>query len=74
MIWDEDIEAIADTLKENGITEFTISCQFSSLINTLVKFEKHGFRIVGSTEVNAIYTDFATGELAKIPALKLSCK
>lgn len=35
-IWEEDIEPIADFLKAKGITEFTISSTFSSLIPTLV--------------------------------------
>ena len=35
VIWDYDIEEIAQTLKANGITEFTISSTFSSLIETL---------------------------------------
>lgn len=35
VIWDYDIEEIAQTLRANGITEFTISSTFSSLIETL---------------------------------------
>ena len=72
VIWEEDIVAIADTLKENGIDEFTISCNFSGLIRSLVEFEKVGYRMAGTTEVNATYKDYATGEFAKIPALKMS--
>ena len=71
VIWDEDIEAIADTFEVNGITEFTISCNFSGLIRTLVAFEKVGFKMVGTTQVNATYTDFRTGEFAKIDALRM---
>ena len=69
VIWDEDIQAIADALAENGITEFTISSTFSGLIKTLVEFEKRGFKIAATTEVNATYKDWQTGEFAKIPAL-----
>ena len=43
VIWDEDIETITECMKENGITEFTVSSTFSSLITTLAAFEKHGF-------------------------------
>ena len=32
VIWDEDIDPIAETFRENGITEFTISSTFSGLI------------------------------------------
>ena len=69
VIWDEDIEAIAATLAANDITEFTISSNFSGLIKTLVAFEKFGFRMAGTTEVNANYTDWMTGERAKVPAI-----
>ena len=56
-IWDNDIPEITRALKENGISEFTISSTFSSLIPTLAEFEKHGFRRAGLTEVKANYTD-----------------
>lgn len=71
VIWDYDIEDIAETFKQNGITEFTISSTFSSLIPTLAAFEKHGFKMAGLTEVNANYTDWQTGERARIPAIKM---
>lgn len=35
VIWDEDIDPIAETFRENDITEFTISSTFSGLIPTL---------------------------------------
>ena len=71
VIWDEDIEAIAATLDANGITEFTISSTFSGLIKTLVGFENAGYKMTGTTKVNANYTDWATGEYAKVDALRM---
>jgi len=71
VIWDTDVESIADTFKEAGITEFTISSTFSSLISTLAAFEKYGFRIAGLTEVNANYTDWQSGKRARVPAIRL---
>lgn len=71
VIWDYDIEEIATCLKENNICEFTISSTFSSLISTLAEFQKHGFQMAGLTEVNANYTDWQTGERAKIPAIRM---
>ena len=71
VIWDEDIEAIAKTLDANGITEFTISCNFSGLIRTLVAFEKVGFKMAGTTQVNANYTDIRTGKYAQVDALRM---
>lgn len=73
-IWDSDIEEIAKTLKENGISEFTISSTFSSLIPTLAEFAKHGFQMAGLTEVRANYTDFQTQERAVIPAIRMELK
>lgn len=71
VIWDYEIEEIATFLKENGICEFTISSTFSSLIETLAAFEKHGFKMAGLTQVKARYTDFKTGERAIIPAIRM---
>ncbi|MBQ3552484.1 MAG: hypothetical protein IJA35_04950 [Clostridia bacterium] len=71
VIWDEDIDAIVQTLTDNGITEFTISSTFSSLIPTLAAFEKLGFKMDGITEVNANYTDWQTNKRARIPAIRM---
>ena len=40
VIWDYDIPEIVKTLKENGISEFTISSTFSSLIETLAHLKR----------------------------------
>ncbi len=71
VIWTQDIEPISEFFKAQGITEFTISSTFSSLIETLAAFEKHGFRMNGLTEVRANYTDFNTGEKKIIPAIHM---
>ena len=72
VIWDEDIDAIAECLQENDITEFTISSTFSGLISTLAAFDKHGFKMAGITEVNANYTDWQTNKRARIPAIRMT--
>lgn len=74
VIWDEDVDAIATCLKENGIREFTISDTFSGLIPTLAAFDKLGIHMAGITEVNATYTDFCTCERARIPAIRMTVK
>ena len=61
-----------NTLNENDIHEFTISSTFSSLIQTLAEFEKHGFKMAGLTEVNARYKNVWTGEYERVPAIKLA--
>ena len=74
VIWDYDIEEITKTLKENGISEFTISSTFSSLIPTLAEFAKHGFQMAGLTEVRAKYTDWETGRPTVIPAIRMKAE
>ena len=69
VIWDKDVQPIAETFQQNGITEFTISSTFSGLIPTLAAFDKLGFTVAGITEVNANYTDWKTNERARIPAI-----
>ncbi len=71
VIWEEDIEAIVKTLRENDIHEFTISCTFSNLIDRLAAFEKHGFKMTGLTEVKVKYTDWLTGEYKVVPAIRM---
>ncbi len=71
VIWDEDIDSIVQTLTDNGIKAFTISSTFSSLIPTLAAFDKQGFKMAGITVVNANYTDWQTGERAKVPAIRM---
>ena len=70
-IWEQEIEDIANCLKENGILEFTISSTFSSLIETMAEFQKHGFKMAGLTEVNARYPAIGSDEKAKIPAIRI---
>ena len=72
VIWDYDIDPILEGMRENGIREFTISSTFSSLIETLAEFEKRGCHMNGLTEVNAKYTDWKTGEHARIPAIAMT--
>ncbi len=74
VIWTNDIPNITENLERFGIKEFTISSNFSGLIETLAEFEKHGFKMDGLTTVNAGYRDWATGELKKLPAIRMIAK
>ncbi len=71
VIWDDDVAAIGACMKDNGITEFTISSTFSGLIPTLAAFDKLGFKVAGVTEVNASYKDWQTDTYARIPAVRM---
>ena len=72
VIWDSDIKPIVESLRGFGVTEFTISSTFSSLIETLAEFEKQGCRMQGLTQVKARYTDWRTGKQAIIPAIRMA--
>ena len=72
VIWDYDIEEIAQTLRANNITEFTISNTASNFIEILAAFEKHGIIMAGLTTTNARYIDFKAGKYARIPAIKMT--
>lgn len=74
VIWDYDIPAITACLREEGITEFTISSTFSSLIETLAAFEKEGIKMDGLTTTKARHTDWQTGEHKILPAIKMIVK
>lgn len=71
VIWDNDIAEIVQTCRENNIREFTISSNFSSLIETLVEFEKFGCKMFGLMQVYAPYKDFMSDKQAVIPAIKM---
>lgn len=71
VIWDKDIEEIVKTCRDNDIREFTISCQFTGLIETLAEFEKLGCKIFGLMQVYAPYKDFLTNKQAVVPAIKM---
>ena len=73
VIWEHEIEDIANCLKANGIYEFTISSTYSSLIESLAEFQKHGFQMAGLTEVNARYTEVGSNNKKRIPAIRMLC-
>lgn len=72
VMWDCDIPEIAETFDESGIKEFTISSTFSGLLDTMVSFDKLGFKVSGLTTVKARYKDWETGEHALINAVKMT--
>ena len=73
-LWDADIAPIVKTFRENGIKEFTITCNFSGLISTLALFDKEGCTMDGIVEVKETYLDFRTNEKAVAKAIKMIIK
>lgn len=76
VIWDHDIDEIIENCKRFGITEFTISSTFSSLIVTIAEFEKRGVHLEGLVEINSRNYDWMAGMEGRkvkerIPAFKM---
>ena len=71
VIWGNDIAEIVQTCRENDIREFTISSNCTTLIETLVEFEKLGCKMFGLMQVYAPYKEFMSDKQAVIPAIKM---
>lgn len=52
VIWKDDIAEIIANCKEYGIEEFTVSANFSGLLEALEDFEKNGCKLAGLVRVN----------------------
>ena len=65
VIWSEDIAPIVDTLRKDGIKEFSISNTASCLTKTLEAFEALGCKVCGLTKANLVYGR------KTVPAIKL---
>jgi hypothetical protein len=79
VIWDYDVSEIMENCKRFGITKFTISKNFSSIMEVIQKFQKGGFMLVGLTEVNSVFSDWKDSpsestEKLRLPAFALSCE
>ena len=72
VIWEEDIDPILADCRRTGITEFTVSSTFSSLIETIAELQKRGCELKGLVEINSRYKDWTTGEKERIPAFLMS--
>lgn len=71
VIWDHDIQPIVDTCNKVGVTEFTISSNFTGLLKTVYELDKRGFKLIGIKEVIATYMDYPNNERAIIPAVHI---
>lgn len=71
VIWSHDIQPIVDTCNKVGITEFTISSNFTGLLSTMYELDKRGFSVAGITKVRANYMDYYNKEKAIIPAVHI---
>lgn len=58
VIWERDIEPIVTTLREAGYDSFTISGNFSGLLDTLWRLRDYGCRIGDLKKVEQRYTTY----------------
>lgn len=70
VIWEKDIDAIVNSLREAGHETFTISSTFSSLLETIWEFEQRGCKMEGLKQVRQGYDDFNEETMKMEPAYK----
>lgn len=68
VIWDNEVQSIIKTLRDNGIEKFTFSSTWSGAVKTAWLFTQNGCTLEGLTEINEGYEDFITGKMKKTPA------
>lgn len=71
IIFDSLVPTIAKLLKENKITKFTISCDYSGFHPVIKSFQQNGYMLKGLVEVNYKRYDEV---ITKIPALLFELK
>ena len=68
-IWERDIPAITETLRNAGVKAFTISLQSTNLMENMAAFTKYGYNVSGIVEINSTYRNYETNEFEIIPAV-----
>ena len=68
VIWDNEVQSIIKTLRDNGIEKFTFSSTWSGAVKTAWLFTQNGCTLEGLTEINEGYEDFITRKMKKTPA------
>ena len=69
-IWEKEIPQMVADLKRFGITEFTLSSTYSSIVKTAWIFQQNGCSFEGMEEIKGHCRDFETGDYEKVPAFK----
>ena len=65
-------QQLKNVLEESKSHHESLGNQIHDMLNEREAFEKEGIKMAGLTEVNAGYTDFMTGEKARIPAIRMT--
>lgn len=70
-IHEYDIDGIVEYFKENSISMFTISSNYSGLIDVLAKFSEAGYIPTGIVKIKSHIRDWHTHEYEEINAIHL---
>ncbi len=65
VIWEKDVAALIQSLRENGVEHFTFSSTWSSAVEVAWLFTQNGCTLEGLVEINSRHTDTFTGEREK---------
>ena len=74
VIWDNEVQSIIKTLRDNGIEKFTFSSTWTSAVKIAWLFTQNGCTLEGLTEINEGYEDFITGKNEKDPRISFQIK
>ena len=66
--WGNDIPAMVEAMKAEGVREFTVSDSRCGIAEILAVFEDNGAKLAGLTQINSGSCDFETGQPEMIPA------
>lgn len=73
-IWDQDIPAIVEFMRSNGIKKFAIASTQSSMIESLELFQENGAKMKGIEKMKSMYQRFFDEEYENIPAIVMEVK
>ena len=71
VVWKSDVEPILADCRRFGITEFTVSSTFSSLVEIIAAFVERGCRLDGIVKVKGDYNAPGTDERIILPVFLL---
>lgn len=71
IIWEYEIEEIANSLKANGVEQFTVSGQSTGLLTSLIGFEECGYKVRGMVDVHASTRSWE-GDYENVKAILMS--
>ena len=72
VIWDKNVAALVECMRENGIEQFTFSSGWSSAVETGWLFLQNGCKLEGMVQINGEQNWFGSGAYEQRPAYLFS--